>query len=762
MLGFQKAIPVWLTGYGEQMNVTAGFRLNLSKLGANAELSITGASFYKIYLDGKFVHFGPARAGHGCIRIDKLRLPQGVAPVLAIEVVGYHCESFNGINLPSFVAFEVTEGSRVVAYSGSDEMASGLLSGRRQKVMRYSFQRQFTEAYTYGQPREVSDWKVGGFQKEVSWEPVDCNLKTLARVVPFPNYQQVSVVRALVKGRAERRSPVPTLASTHLRPIMEVFPQDELECIPAHDWQRVCCPVHDTDRTSVASASSLQGGQYAVFALASNDTGFLQCRVQVAEEAKIIFFFGERILQGEVDALVGESLCNIVQYQLGASEQFYELETFEMYGLKVLGVYVQSGRVVFEHLGLREFCNPEVQATTIEVADEQLVAVFQAARNTFRQNAVDIFMDCPTRERAGWLCDSYYMAQGEQFFSAHSKVEQVFLENYLESIGCPRLPKGMLPMCYPADHIDANFIPQWAMWFVLQLEGYHLRNPVADIEAFRTLVTGLIAYLEPFENSQGLLERLDKWNFVEWSRANDWVMDINYPTNMLYAKVLELAGRWYGSSLHADKARKIREKIIEESFDGNFFRDHALLSKDGSPQIQEDRSEVCQYYAFALDTVDHRNPRFAPLANILIQSFGPKRKEEGAYPAIAHANALMGIYMRMELLVRWGKYDQLLREVGSYFYPMAQLTGTLWEHNGFDAGSLNHGFASHAAVSIIKGLTGLQCIDERLRQIRMVQVDHQRPCHVTIQLREGRLDFNRTENGEVKVHVEGPYMMLHY
>ena len=30
----------------------------------------------------------------------------------------------------------------------------------------------------------------------------------------------------------------------------------------------------------------------------------------------------------------------------------------------------------------------------------------------------------------------------------------------------------MLPMCYPADHYDGNFIPNWAMWFVLELEEY--------------------------------------------------------------------------------------------------------------------------------------------------------------------------------------------------------------------------------------------------------------------------------------------------
>ena len=33
------------------------------------------------------------------------------------------------------------------------------------------------------------------------------------------------------------------------------------------------------------------------------------------------------------------------------------------------------------------------------------------------------------------------------------------------------IPQGMLPMCYPSDHVNGNFIPNWAMWFVIELEG---------------------------------------------------------------------------------------------------------------------------------------------------------------------------------------------------------------------------------------------------------------------------------------------------
>ena len=38
---------------------------------------------------------------------------------------------------------------------------------------------------------------------------------------------------------------------------------------------------------------------------------------------------------------------------------------------------------------------------------------YSGAIRTFAHNAVDLYSDCPSRERAGWLCDSYFSAKTE-------------------------------------------------------------------------------------------------------------------------------------------------------------------------------------------------------------------------------------------------------------------------------------------------------------------------------------------------------------
>ena len=90
---------------------------------------------------------------------------------------------------------------------------------------------------------------------------------------------------------------------------------------------------------------------------------------------------------------------------------------------------------------------------------------------------------------------------------------------------CPpkfaHLPDGMLPMCYPADHNDGVFIPNWALWFVVELEEYLARSGDREtVDALRPRVLRLFDYFKKFRNEDGLLEKLESWVFVEWSAAN--------------------------------------------------------------------------------------------------------------------------------------------------------------------------------------------------------------------------------------------------
>ena len=92
-------------------------------------------------------------------------------------------------------------------------------------------------------------------------------------------------------------------------------------------------------------------------------------------------------------------------------------------------IFCVFGSVSLDEMGLKTVECPVEIINNFKIDDSDLKKVYQAAISTFRENAVDIFMDCPGRERAGWLCDSFFTARTEKYLTGKNLIEYNFLEN---------------------------------------------------------------------------------------------------------------------------------------------------------------------------------------------------------------------------------------------------------------------------------------------------------------------------------------------
>jgi len=229
-------------------------------------------------------------------------------------------------------------------------------------------------------------------------------------------------------------------------------------------------------------------------------------------------------------------------------------------------------------------------------------------------------------------------------------------------------------------------------------------------------VLKLLEFLKKYENSDALLERLPSWVFIEWSKANEFVQDVNYPSNMLYAGTLAAAAKMYGLGELEAKAARVRETVRKQSFDGQFFVDNAVR-RDGKLQVTRNRSEVCQYFAFFFGVADRH--AHAALWRVLCDEFGPDREKKKLHPEVHVANSFIGNMLRMELLSEAGRGQQILDESVAYLLYMADRTGTLWENDGAYA-SCNHGFAAHGAVRVLyRDVLGLREVDTVNRAVQL-------------------------------------------
>ena len=720
---FKQAKPIWPTGQEREMNLTVGFRGHFSGgTEGPVVLRVAASTIYRVFLNGHYIGHGPARAAHGFYRMDEWPLDGKLRSgdnIVAVEVSGYNVNSYYLLDQPSFLQAEVVSGEQVLLATGVDEnrFEATVLRERIRKVPRYSFQRPFVECYKL-QPG-YDAWRI---DPSAPFEKVKCSImpdkKIIARRVPHVDFKMrppiaihsTGKVRTGVKPQKYWKDRSLTKISDKLKG----YKESELTINPGIPLQEIVISTQKKLNKPYASSPSIamQKDSFVILDFGINLTGFIGATITCLKPTTLYFVFDEILTDNDVK-FNRLGCLSAVTYELEPGT--YNVESCEPYTMRYLKVIAYEGECEVKDVWLREYANSSIARSGFRCSNDKVNRIYQAARETFRQNAVDIFMDCPSRERAGWLGDSFFTARVAADLTGTTLVEKNFIENFLLPEKFAHIPPGMLPMCYPADHYDGVFIPNWALWFVVQLGEYLERTgDRALVDGLRSRVVDLFDYFEPFKNSDGLLEKLDGWIFVEWSKANKFVQDVNYPTNMLYASALATAGRLYDIPDYIREANEIRDVIRKQSFNGSFFVDNAIRDKNGKLRVTDNKSEICQYYAFFFDVASPET--FAELWQTLASDFGPVRKEHNKYPDVAMANAFMGNYLRLELLSRYNRQAQLLDEIVDYFYYMARITGTLWENISANA-SCNHGFASHVAHVLYRDVLGVRKIDYQKKKI---------------------------------------------
>ncbi len=689
---FQKAVPVFAAGKESELNTHIVLCENVASL-ENVKICLSASSFYQLFVNEVFVAFGPCRAAAGYARVDEIDLSkyhrEGVNTV-RIEVAGYACRSFYTAYSHSFVCAELVCGDEVLLYTGKD--FDGYLSASYlQKTERYSGQRHFTEIYDAREKEPFS----AAYRTALAVVPAPCWLE---RRSPYPAYHNVSIDKAITVGAFAFDEALPFKKKRYSFIPDEYwgcYNDDEVLYKP-HSWiQRQKQMPYGY---SVSLPHVLHENEYAIFDLSQIETGFIKFSADALAEADVVIGFTEHC-EPEEFRFAAINCHNVLEYFLPEGKN--EMMSFEPYTVRYAIMLVKKGTLCINSFGVKTFECDMSGMQQRELFDKDCRIIYDAAVRSFAHNAADLYSDCPSRERAGWLCDSYFMGIVEDFLLGRSDVESAFLENYRLCKTDGRLPNGALPMCYPADLKKENlFIPQWNMWYVLEVRDYILkRGHESEKEDFRTSVMGVLGFLQSYENEHGMLERLPSWNFVEWSRANDWTNDVNYPTNFLYAGTLLAAYDLYGDGHLRQKAYAIIEKTKKMSFNGDVFVDNAVRDENGALQNTDNFSEAGQYYAMLFGNVSLEEAEYKHLKEYIENGFSDFSSHQNFVPV----NAFIGRYLRMLVLMKLSEYDLLIDSVKSFCLDMAKTTGTLWEYKD-GKGSRDHGFASFAAVALVYAL----------------------------------------------------------
>ncbi len=737
---------VWAKGKQNELNTQLLFQANLKDLKGKVELVLAAENWYTVYAYDHFVSAGPQRGPHGVSFYSTYDVTEFVKDgvlLLTVEVNGCNGDTYCYVNQPPYFAAKILCNGQEVA---DTDVFACYDTDRVQKVLRYSQQRAFCESY------RMQACRSGFYNGEQRFKRLETEVVSARvlrpRFVHEPTYGDVQGQKTACGGITVGSLPEQlwrpnyiTLYSLNNKTIWG-YRLDEVEEIVIDDVMRfVPCETQGAD------------GSYTVYDLGRNITGFIGTQITLQNKATVYVLFDELMqANGTINPRRMTSV-NAVKYVLEPGN--YNLLTHEPYTMRYLQVVVFGDEPQQLQVYAKKFENPDAARAQFNCADKEYEAIFEAARNTFAQNAVDVLTDCPSRERAGWLCDSYYSGQSEALFTGECIVEQNFLRNYAEH-GCTSMPGGMVPMCYPSSHPNPRYIPNWSMFYILELESYLNRTgDRATIDNAKNQVLGLVKFFEGYENEFGLLEKLSSWVFVEWSFANKCVQDVNFPSNMLWAKCLDAVDAMYGCPDLAKKAQKLRQTVNEWSFNGEFYIDNALRTENGL-QLTDNITETCQYYAFFCDVA---TPQTRPaLLQTLCEKFGIHRDLEKVYPNVHPANAFIGNLMRLDYLSGLGKSELVLRQIKEYYLYMSNATGTLWEMDKPTA-SCNHGFAGYVANLMLRCMTGFVGVNQNTKKVYILKEHLSLDCSAKIPV--GSADFVTltVQNGKREIALPKGYSL---
>ena len=691
---------VWAEGQKNQMNRAFAFVLDLGKK-QMGEICLSAASCYKVIADGKLMGFGPNRTAHGYARAAVYPFN---AQYITVEVQSHFVPNFCWVKRePFFACVLKTE-------SGKEYFAEDFncfaLSDRVQKVRRYSFQRGFCETYINEKDRTALYF----CKPQNAFPRVKTEKAELPHLLPSetlnPALSEIFAEKVIDSGYCKTSPEIAVYVDrteTLIGTVIEGFKRGE--------WQDF-----STDEISrITYLSGANSGDYAYETLDFSHivTGIVEVEI-IAGNAGEVFFAFDEILSDEklktIKPFRGDT-ANVFKWTVKKAG-VYNLSAFEPYAFRYANVITSAG--VKANVKVRAYENPEAGKMLFECDDKKIEQIMEAARHTFAHNAVDLLTDCPSRERAGWLSDSFFSSVAERVFTGDNKVERAFLQNYILADKSGH-PKGMIPRCYPADYYEEDgFIPNWSLWYILEIYKYFTQYGYDEtVEKSRANVEGILNYFVDFENEFGVLEDLKGWIFVEWSAANnsDHVNGINVPSNACYYASLLAAAKVYGIKGLKEKAEKVKDYLLKNAYVDGFFVDNLIRNEKGDIIPTENYTETCQYYMFFFKCADKHTHK--ELFDKMLNEYGKSDSSvSGGNPVkkqLTPSNMIYGVYMRLELLMREQKRVELLNECVRYFYDMTQKTGTLWENNTASA-SCDHGFASYVSRFIIYALFGFDVL----------------------------------------------------
>ncbi len=194
--------------------------------------------------------------------------------------------------------------------------------------------------------------------------------------------------------------------------------------------------------------------------------------------------------------------------------------TFDRHGGRYLGITVTASEAANDRvptlasLACIEHLRPRPDGAFFRCSDERLNQIFAIGLRTVDSCALDVYVDCPTREQRAWTGD-FVVHQMVDFTTNPDRSMPMFHPWLTAS---PR-HDGMLPMAVAGDieATDQAYIPDWPLHWIRSVHNImRFAGDTALVDELLPMVDTVLRWFVPFLEG-GMLHDVPGWTLIDWA-----------------------------------------------------------------------------------------------------------------------------------------------------------------------------------------------------------------------------------------------------
>ena len=370
---------IWAKNLLHEKNIAITFQYCLVPE-ENTTLTLAASNLYRLFVNGKLIGYGPAKAAHGYSRLDHYSLNEwmGKETVLSVEVHSANINNFYVVDELPFFAAEIKNGEVVLA--SAPDFKAYHMTERVQKVRRFSFQRAFTEIYRMKMNPALFYAGDATGRTNVETETVGMN-QLLPRYVSYPKLNKLPgyAVECGSVGLNPDVKPWRDRSYRGIDPVkLKGFLPEELEEDSGEE------AGHFTYTAIKQPEMDLIGPMaYQNYDFERTLTGFFDLHVSAKTDTIMYIVFDELVTDTDTCRYINpfrNTCCNVLKYTLAAGE--YDLLSFEANSARYAAVVITEGTAEVSDFGMVLYENPDAGEFQYDYGDERLNKIVEASINT--------------------------------------------------------------------------------------------------------------------------------------------------------------------------------------------------------------------------------------------------------------------------------------------------------------------------------------------------------------------------------------------